>query len=99
MFATGPSDDELKAIGLTREDVLDTSVTDIWPEHFQAYEVFSEVSGQWIMSMSGPVALNYLAVEQVMRMHGVTKPKKQLALLREIRVMERAALNAMNSGK
>ena len=51
------------------------------------------------MSMGGPVALDYSVVIKIMEMFGVRKPKKQLALLNDLRIMEQAALSAIASNK
>lgn len=43
--------------------------------------------------MAGPVGLDYTAVETVMRIHGVAD---QRTCLEQVRVMESAALEAIN---
>jgi hypothetical protein len=40
MYDSGPSDEELKAFCLTREDVEDTSDFEIWPENWIPFLVF-----------------------------------------------------------
>lgn len=98
MFESGPSADELEALGFTA-DYVGNSNTEVWQENWLAYEVFTTVSGQWRMSMGGPVALDYSVVIKIMGMFGVRKPKKQLALLNDLRIMEQAALSAIASNK
>ena len=92
MYDAGPSDEELEAIGLHREDVEDTSITEIWPENYTAFQVFNEISSQWRVGMNGPTALDWNVAFEVMKL---MKVKRQLDVIRDIKVMERAALNQM----
>ena len=68
MYDPGPSDDELKAIGLLREDVTDTS-------DFQ-------LSTQWRVGYSGPTGLDYTAVEWVMSLMKVKKKREVFRAIR-----------------
>lgn len=93
MYDSGPSDEELKAFCLTREDVEDTSDFEIWPENWIPFLVFSEVSTQWRVGAGGATGLDYVAVKWVM---GLMKIKKKYEVLRAIRTMESSALKTMN---
>ena len=93
MYDSGPSDEELKAIGLLREDVEDTSDFEIWPENWIPFLVFSEVSTQWRVGPGGATGLDYGPVKWVM---GMMKVKKKHEVLRAIRTMESSALKTMN---
>lgn len=93
MYDSGPSDTELKAIGLLREDVMDTSDFEVWPENWVPFLVFSEVSTQWRVGAGGATGLDYVAVKWVM---GLMKIKKKYEVLRAIRTMESSALKTMN---
>jgi hypothetical protein len=93
MYDSGPSDEELKAFCLTREDVEDTSDFEIWPENWVPFLVFSEVSTQWRVGAGGATGLDYVAVKWVM---GLMKIKKKYEVLRAIRTMESSALKTMN---
>ncbi len=93
MYDSGPSDEELKAFCLTREDVEDTSDFEIWPENWMPFLVFSEVSTQWRVGAGGATGLDYVAVKWVM---GLMKIKKKYEVLRAIRTMESSALKTMN---
>ena len=95
MYDSGPSDAELEAIGLHREDVEDTTPVEIWPENMLPFTVFNEVSSQWRVGANGPTALDQTFVFMYMDRMGI-KYKKQLEVIRAIKVMERAALNQMN---
>lgn len=94
MYDSGPSDEELDAIGLTREDVEDTSDFEVWPENWIPLQVFSELSTQWRMGPGGPTGLDYGAVRWVM---DLLKVKKQYGVLRDIQVLESSALKTMSS--
>ncbi len=94
MYDSGPSDEELAAIGINREDVEDTSDFDVWPENWIPLQVFSELSTQWRMGPGGPTGLDYGAVQWVM---GLLKVKRQYEVLRDIRVLESSALKTMSS--
>lgn len=94
MYDTGPSQEELDAIGIRREDVEDTSDFDVWPENWVPYKVFSEVHTQWRAGMGGPTGLDYGPVQWAMDLHQVPK-KKHLEVLRAIRTMESSALKQM----
>lgn len=93
MYDAGPSDEELKAFCLTREDVEDTSDFEIWPENWIPFLVFSEVSTQWRVGPGGATGLDYGPVKWVM---GLMKVKKKHEVLRAIRTMESSALKTMN---
>lgn len=95
MYDSGPSEAELAAIGLRREDVEDTSITDIWPENYQAFQIFTKCGTQWNSGMGGPTGLNYPSVMLLCNLFGV-KAKKQLEMLDAIQIMERSALKQMN---
>ncbi len=93
MYDSGPSDEELKALYMTREDVEDTSDFEIWPENWIPFLVFSEVSTQWRVGAGGATGLDYVAVKWVM---DLMKIKKKYEVLRAIRTMESSALKTMN---
>ena len=93
MYDSGPSDEELKALYMTREDVEDTSDFEIWPENWAPFLVFSEVSTQWRVGAGGATGLDYVAVKWVM---DLMKIKKKYEVLRAIRTMESSALKTMN---
>ena len=93
MYDSGPSDEELKALYMTREDVEDTSDFEIWPENWIPFLVYSEVSTQWRVGAGGATGLDYVAVKWVM---DLMKIKKKYEVLRAIRTMESSALKTMN---
>ena len=95
MYASGPSDAELAAIGLRREDVEDTSVCEVWPENWEAFQIFARCQTQWNTANGYYVGMNYAFVKWLM---GLLKVKKKYRLerLTEVQTMERAALRQMH---
>ena len=94
MYASGPSDTELAAIGLRREDVEDTSVCEVWPENWEAFQIFARCRTQWNTESGYCVGLNCEFVKWLMRLLKVKK-KDRLERLTEVQTMERAALRQM----
>lgn len=95
MYDSGPSEAELAAIGLKREDVEDTSIAEIWPENHLVFQIFARCGTQWNSGMGGPTGLNYPSVMTVCDILGV-KQEEQLETLDAIQIMEREALKQMN---
>lgn len=92
MYDSGPSESELQAIGLEREDVTDNSDFEVWPENWLPFQIFNDVATQWRTSGGGPTGLDYGAVEWVMKLRTVPK-KQRLGVLTSIRIMEASALD------
>lgn len=93
MYDPGPSDEELEAIGLLREDVEDMSDFEVWPESWLPFQVFAEVSTQWRVGAGGPTGLDYTQVRWVMDLMKVEEP---LDTLHAVQVMESSALRKMS---
>lgn len=92
------SDATAWGIELTERDREAGSV-DLWPEHIEAWNVFAACSTQWRI-IAGPSSLfqqglDYIAVESVMRMRGVTA---QTDCFGQIQCIERGALEILNQG-
>ncbi len=96
MYDSGPSEAELRAIGLLREDVTDTSDFEVWPDNWLPYEIFCEVSDQWRMGQGGPVGLDLNVVFQVMDLFEINSRDERLDTLRAIRVMSSSAITQMH---
>lgn len=80
--------------GLRPEDFGDTAVG-VWPDNWQAVQLFIVLSTQWRVGMAGAVGLDYAAVKAVFEIHGV---EDAASMLDDIRVMEAAALEEMRKG-
>ena len=96
MYDSGPSEAELRAIGLLREDVVDLSDFEVWPDNWLPYEIFCEVSDQWRMGQGGPVGLDLNVVFHVMDLFDVKDTGERLDTLRAIRVLSASAITQMN---
>ena len=53
----------------------DTCLPELMPENYDAWKIYSIVSGQLIMSGSGPVDINHLAIYKAMEFNEVANPK------------------------
>lgn len=99
--AAAPEAAELADFGLKWEgEVVDTDVG-IWPENWQAWEVFAAMATQWRVSvgMSGAIhhGLDYAALPVVEQRVGVKKRQRADTFAR-LRVMESAAREELNRG-
>ena len=94
MFDRGPSDEELEAIGIRREDVADTSETEIWPENHTAFRLFYEIQSQWRMGPVGRANLDYNVAFTYMDLLDIEQSERH-EVMKAIRVMEQAALAQM----
>lgn len=66
----------------------------MWPDNWQALDVFVAMQTQWRFSAIGPTGLDYSALDSVMRLRGVRKRDRADAF-EAIRIMEGAALDVM----
>lgn len=97
MYERGPTDAELEAVGMTRDDIESAQGdTVVWQEHRVVTEVFSALNTQWRTSMTGAATgLDYAAVLPVLDLMGIPQADR-LPLFNDLRVMESEALVAMN---
>lgn len=93
MYSSGPSDDELEALGFTRDDV-DDSEQEVFPENWLPFTIFIDLVRQWRVGMGGPTGLDYSALPFVFDLHEVKK-KKRREVFEALRVMEDEALRVM----
>lgn len=94
MYDPGPSDEELKAVGLEREDVEDTSILEVWPENWLPKEVFSETGSQWRVGAAGPTGLDYNVLYKNLDLRRL-KRKTYQDVFQAVRILEAAALKQM----
>jgi len=69
---------------------------EVWPDNWNAFEVFAALQTQWRSGMSGPTGLDYTALDPVMRLQGIKKRDRQ-EVFAGVRVMEIAALEVMRA--
>jgi hypothetical protein len=94
MYEKPPSAEELAAWGLTLDDVA--AVIEVWEENEQAFLLFQSLQTQWRVGMAGPYGLDMLvAFHRMDRLK--LSPDDYAVLESDLRVMEYAALSAMNS--
>ena len=72
----------------------------VWPENWQAVQLFASLATQWHYSgMSGvATGLDYSAVHAVFQMHSI-KRKRQPELLAKLQILESEALDVMREQK
>jgi IS5 family transposase len=69
-------------------------VISVWPENWQAFELFTRLQTQWQVGMAGPTGLRYEAAYPLI--DRIAQDDKQWdELLEDLRTMEIAALNQM----
>jgi hypothetical protein len=87
----------LAAFGLIHEGAAPEASIDVWPENFEAVRLFIAMGTQWNVGMSGAIGLRYEALPAVMRLSGIPSAERRAAF-DGLRIMERAALDAMRNG-
>lgn len=95
MYAKGPNRAELAAFGLTPEDVATDPVAP-WPDNLTVVELFDAIRSQWRVGMNGATGLDYNVLPEMWRLFGVRKADR-LQVFSDLRVMESAAIGAMNA--
>lgn len=93
MYDSGPSDKELEAFGLTRDDIAQVEM-EVWSENWLPFLIFKDLVRQWRVGMGGPTGLDYSALPFVFDLHEVKK-KKRREVFAALRVMEDEALSVM----
>lgn len=66
-----PSDADLLQIGLKAKHYPEPDVV-VWPENWDAVQMFSRLSTQWRIGASGPAALDYPVFYREMDRAGIT---------------------------
>jgi len=73
-------------------------VLELWEAHLEAFEIFCALETQWHIAAGFSVArtgLRYSEATNLMRERGIRR-ERRAALLEDLRVMERAALEVWN---
>lgn len=95
LFGKRPSIETLKAFGIPLDAVEPPKPVEPYPEHILAFQCFIDLSGQWRTSTGGVFALDYNVVYRWMDAESV-KQAEQNRLLRDVGLIERGALEAIN---
>lgn len=77
---------------------FDDDIVEVWACNWQAVAIFAELSTQWRVGFGGVYGLDYCAVHALFTIYKI-KPKKQIKLLKKIKIMEQAALDVMKGDK
>lgn len=88
----------MAAIGLTRDDFAADDNVGIWPENWDAFNLFTQVMTQWRAGPGGAYGMDYnVLFHELDRMN--LESERYDELFGEIRVMEFAALEEMKPKK
>lgn len=74
-----------------RAGIAQSAVVEVWPENWQALEIFSALQTQWRISMAGPTGLDYAVLPAVMELQHIAAPDRP-GLFASLQVMESEAL-------
>ena len=80
------------ALGIVKE-IEEPEDFEVYPDNWDAVEMFMRCQTQWRTATSGVLGLDYAAVEWVFRLYEV---KDQRTVLEDLQVMEAAALKIFN---
>lgn len=93
LYAPRPSKQDLRLYGGEESDYL--PVIELHAEIIESYNLFGDLETQWRVSAAGSLTgLDYSAVPFVMDAHGITEKRYTL---RDLRVLEAAALRVINN--
>ena len=84
----------LAAMGLTPDTRLGDADIDLYADTAASVEVFTSLTTQWNIGMSGATGLRYEAVPLVLRMVGVPRGDWP-QVFADLRIMEQAALEVI----
>lgn len=66
---------------------------EVWPENWQSFDLFVSVGTQWRIGMAGPTGLDYSALYPLLDR---LPADEWQSTFDDVRIMERAALDAMH---
>lgn len=98
MFAPPPNPQELAFWGLTLEDVALQNQVEVWAQHWQAIELFCQMSTQWRVGAAGAVGLDYAVLFRLFDLQDIDE-SKQKEILAQIQICESAALDIFYKDK
>lgn len=84
----------MRAAGFEPED-YEGDVTEVWPENVPALQMFQRIGTRWVVGMGGVTGIRWEAVYPLMDRLGLDDTAWD-ALLSDLEVMERAALEVIN---
>ena len=94
MYARLPTEEELAGSGFCPED-YELEAVEVWQEHGPAISLFSSISTQWRVGMSGACGLDYNVLFASMDRMKLTDAQHD-QLFEDVRVIESEALTIMS---
>jgi hypothetical protein len=73
---------------------LPEEICEVWPDTWQAFQVFEAMSTQWRTGACGATGLDYTSIRDVAGFLGLTRAQAS-AIFPDIRIMEAEALRVM----
>lgn len=101
LLEAGATEQEAELALKAREPTGEAESVEIWPEHLEALELFCALETQWHVAAGFAAVrtgLIYSEATNLMRERGLGR-KRRIEVLEQLRVMERAALDAWNEGE
>lgn len=86
-------DDDAATFGVIIEEEEKPEHFEVWPENWDAIDMWLRVQTQWRTSTGGAIGLDYSVLAWFFKMYAV---EDQRALLEDLQIMEGAALAVMN---
>lgn len=75
---------------------VDEAEIEVWPDNWPAFVLFCDLQSQWRIGMGGPTGLDYNVLLTLLARMRLSDAEHD-NLFDDVRVMERAALDAISS--
>lgn len=75
----------------------ESGLIEVWPENWQAFDLFCQLRTQWNVAMGGPTGLRYESVYPLLT-RSTADDDEWWQLFADLQVMEFAALEQMQKG-
>lgn len=92
-----PTADQLKGTGLKAKHYKEPQV-DVWPQNWQAIQLYTANRSQWIQGPGGPTGLNYPWFMSELQRRGVD-PEEIDSIMDGLRIVEDAVLEKVYEGR
>lgn len=96
LFGERSSPQQLVAMGFPSEMIKEREPLVCYPDHELAYRCFIDNSSQWRAGMGGIYALDYNVIYTWLDAEGIKKRKRN-QVMREVGLLERGALEALQA--
>lgn len=95
-YTRPPTEEELKGTGLVPADFDEEA--EIWPENWEAWSIFRILDTQWNFGINGRTGLRYEVLFDLLDRRGYAGQEWE-DMVADVRVLEDAALTALNKSK